>query len=173
MKYRTICQIFYHKGGPFLIQGGQHLRQPLNMVETKKTKTWNQHDKKNTKTGGISLMRNVGYTGSPLQCSVPSLALPVLDPPCQALPTGPLVGPQVGGTGVHQATGTAPEQIWIGQMDDLFLAQLDKTCHSAFMLALKCGLLSEYLKVVIESKNPAYGRHQLSRPMRIIGPIQI
>ena len=22
-------------------------------------------------------------------------------------------------------------------------------------------------------KNPAYGRHQLSRPMRIIGPIQI
>ena len=24
-----------------------------------------------------------------------------------------------------------------------------------------------------EKKNPAYGRHQLSRPMRIIGPIQI
>ena len=22
-------------------------------------------------------------------------------------------------------------------------------------------------------KNPAYGRHQLSRPMRIVGPIQI
>ena len=26
---------------------------------------------------------------------------------------------------------------------------------------------------VLYEKNPAYGRHQLSRPMRIIGPIQI
>ena len=25
----------------------------------------------------------------------------------------------------------------------------------------------------IERKNPAYGKHQLSRPMRIVGPIQI
>ena len=39
---------------------------------------------------------------------------------------------------------------------------------------LRCQQTSVALHVLIEAepKNPAYGRHQLSRPMRIVGPIQ-
>ena len=39
---------------------------------------------------------------------LPALALSVLHPPGQALATGPLVWPQVGGAGVDQATIIAP-----------------------------------------------------------------
>ena len=34
------------------------------------------------------------------------------------------------------------------------------------------AIVSEMLNVQANNKNPAYGRHQLSRPMRIEGPIQ-
>ena len=34
-------------------------------------------------------------------------------------------------------------------------------------------ILTKAVKVRLITRNPAYGRHQLSRPMRRVGPIQI
>ena len=40
--------------------------------------------------------------------------------------------------------------------------------HRAFLKRIA----SHYISWGRHRKNPAYGRHQLSRPMRIVGPIQ-
>ena len=40
------------------------------------------------------------------------------------------------------------------------------------ILKTKVNIVSTFFGKLL-NKNPAYGRHQLSRPMRIVGPIQI
>ena len=57
---------------------------------------------------------------------------------------------------------------WGGGLDGLYLYLL-----VPLLKGLICVTAKYFGCTMVLAKNPAYGRHQLSRPMRIVGPIQI
>ena len=66
------------------------------------------------------------------------------------------------------------EQILMHQLPSaiIFPKILHLKCQFEDLAEINIILLFNHTYYLL-NKNPAYGRHQLSRPMRIIGPIQI